>query len=132
MQSGSAFTSRSFKKHSLNSQDAKAAAKLFSCPTRSSKSMINCLRNIDDEKLVNCTSIFNRTQRFFESTWIPTNEAKVEGAYITENPYDLLDQKKMRDLPWMTGLVTDEGLLWTASEMIIKINNKISLMLFLF
>ena len=114
MQSGNAFTSRSFKESKQNSQFAKAAAELFGCPTRNSKFLVNCLRNISDKKLVKCTSIFNSTQWFFKSTWVPTNEAKVEGAYLTENPYDLLDQKRMKDLPWMTGLATDEGLSWVA------------------
>ena len=59
------------------------------------------------------SSIFSTIARFAQLTWTPTDEPEADDAFLTDSPENLIDQNQMKDLPFMTGVVTDEGLLIT-------------------
>lgn len=46
--------------------------------------------------------------------WTPTDEPNIEGAFLTENPANLVD--KIRDMPFMIGGVANEGLFISSGE----------------
>ena len=61
-------------------------------------------------------AIEHNNSNFPELSWIPTNELESENAFLTDSPRNLMAQKKMKDLPFMSGTVQDEGLLITLSK----------------
>lgn len=46
----------------------------------------------------------------------PTLEADADGAILTVHPEQSLKEGLYRDLPWITGVVEDEGLIKTAGK----------------
>ncbi|XP_043461862.1 esterase SG1-like [Leptopilina heterotoma] len=114
MQSGCSFTARSYNTAEKSAKIAKNAAEYFNCSTENSNLLVDCLRAIDNKILVNNSDIFPKIRNIFHSTWSPTIEPKVPGAYITENPFHILMGKKYRHLPGISGIVPDEGLNWIA------------------
>lgn len=81
-------------------QKSKLLAEKLQCPTTTSKSMIQCLRKQPIEKLVDQMV-----------TWFkPAVEKGNPNAFLPENPYKLLKDKKVYDLPWVTSNVFNESL----------------------
>ena len=64
-------------------------------------------------QLMDTSSVFNTIARFAKLTWTPTDESKSDDAFLTDRPENLINQNKMKDLPFMTGKVSNEGLLIT-------------------
>ena len=62
------------------------------------------------------SSIFSTIARFAKLTWTPTDESEADGAFLTDSPENLIDQNKIKDLPFITGQVSDEGLVITERE----------------
>lgn len=116
MQSGCPFTARSYNTAEKSAKIAKNAAEYFNCSTENSKLLVDCLRTVDYKILVNNSYIFPMIRNIFHSTWSPTIEPKVPGAYIMENPFQVLKEKKYRNLPGISGIVPDEGLTWIACK----------------
>lgn len=46
----------------------------------------------------------------------PVIEAKVEGAFLTEHPADIIKAGKAAAVPWVTGINTEDGALRAAGE----------------
>lgn len=57
----------------------------------------------------------------------PTLEAENEGAILTVHPVQSLKDGLFRDMPWMTGVTEEEGLLKSASNIF-----KFFLLIFIF
>ncbi|XP_033222098.1 esterase FE4-like [Belonocnema kinseyi] len=107
-QSGSALVPWGYRDRSLFKPDVNSIAKNVGCPTDNSEIIIKCLREKDAFELVNLTSyhVFD----FPDLKWIPTNEVESEDAFLTDSPQNLISRNEMRDYPFMTGTVADEGL----------------------
>nr|QYA71947.1 carboxylesterase [Anoplophora glabripennis]QYA71999.1 carboxylesterase [Anoplophora glabripennis] len=89
--------------------NSKKLAKLFDCPTESSMEMVECLRKI------NATLIIGQDTEFMEWDYDPmipfkpVIEPKVEGAFMTEHPVEMIESGKSADVPMIIGLNTEDG-----------------------
>lgn len=57
--------------------------------------------------------MFGTIARFAQLTWTPTNEPESEDAFLTDDPENLIAQNKVRDYPFISGNVVNEGLMIT-------------------
>lgn len=60
--------------------------------------------------------IFGTIARFAQLTWTPTDEPDDEGAFLTDSPQNLVKRNQMKDLPFISGVTSDEGLFLTSGE----------------
>jgi len=84
-------------------------ADLFACPANTSKDLISCLRTRDGYMLYDAESSIKFT---------PVVENEVgEGdeAFLTDFPKNILRSKDLELVPWMVGLTTSDGALFTAT-----------------
>lgn len=102
---------------------------MVGCPFNNSQILVNCLRKKNAEILLNTDSAFNTSLGFAPVKWVPTIEPDDKDAFLADSPKNLINKNQMKDLPFMSGIVTDEGLLITESIHIIK-TNSISLISF--
>ncbi|XP_046608323.1 esterase E4-like isoform X1 [Neodiprion virginianus] len=110
-ESGSALSIRCFRPKTTYVRRATELAELLDCPTDSTTGLVDCLRNRDAKEIIGTKSSFYVWENFPDIIWGPTDEPDVDGAFLTENPVNLYAAGKIRDLPWMTGVVHDEGLI---------------------
>ncbi|XP_049780690.1 esterase FE4-like [Schistocerca cancellata] len=80
------------------------------CDTDSSTMLIRCLRNRPAGQLVEKVLLFQPWNFNPFSPFAPVTEKPHEGAFITEDPLQALIGGKLRNLPWLTGVTTSEGL----------------------
>ena len=120
MESGHAISYRSFQERESYSEFARATGKLFGCPSNNSRWLVNCLRNVDANRLYDSISVFNETRRLFEMTWTPTNEPDSDGAFLIDTPFNLITKLKRKDYPWIHGMTKDEGLYFLKCELKFK------------
>ena len=64
-------------------------------------------------RLTDTGLIFSTISRFAQLSWTPTDEPEADGAFLTDSPENLINKNQMKDLPFMTGETSDEGLLIT-------------------
>ena len=62
------------------------------------------------------SNLFSKIARFTKLEWTPTDEPPSDAAFLTTSPVNLINQNQMKDLPFMTGQDTDEGLYITDRE----------------
>lgn len=91
-------------------------APLLSCALNTTDRFVNCLRKRSVDSLLSTKSIFSKLAEFAQIWWTPTDEPAADGSFLTDSPKNLINQNQMKDLPYITGEVTDEGLVNTASE----------------
>ncbi|XP_043476973.1 esterase FE4-like [Leptopilina heterotoma] len=108
IQSGNVLGAWSFRRRENYQPYLDTISKTVNCPNTNSETFVNCLRNQSVEKLLNIFKVKNEEYPLLH--WLPTNEAKSKDAFITERPEELMAQNKMRDLPFIVGSTTDEGL----------------------
>lgn len=89
---------------------------MLNCPYNNSKILVNCLRGKKAEVLLNTDSAFDTSLGFAPVKWTPTIEPDSKNAFLADSPKNLIHKNQMKDLPFMSGIVTDEGLLITHSE----------------
>ena len=116
IQSGSALCPWAYQKRSNFIIFVRQIAALVACPFITSESLVRCLRTKDVKTLINTSSIFGAISRLAQLTWTPTDEPESENAFLTENPKNLIKNNKMKDLPFISGTVSEEGLLITNSK----------------
>lgn len=85
-----------------------------------SKLTVNCLKNVDFKKLLNASNFYDLKKP--ELIWIPTNEMISKDAFLTESPENLVRDNKIKDYPFISGNVADEGLYVTAGKFIYRRN----------
>lgn len=113
IQSGSSLCPWAYQKRSRHSKYAKRLARIVWCPFKNTEKLVACLKKKSVKKLMKTIRIFDEVSRFAQLTWTPTDEPKADGAFLTDSPENLIKQNQMKDLPFMTGEVADEGLLIT-------------------
>ncbi|XP_024942043.1 esterase E4 isoform X2 [Cephus cinctus] len=113
IQSGSALSSWGYYKNSNYVEKAKLVGKYLNCPTKNSSYLVTCLRNINADKIIDTHSAFDMLSSLSNLIWGPTDEQEGEGAFITDDPANLLANGKLKDFPFISGLNRDEGLLIT-------------------
>ncbi|XP_063983590.1 juvenile hormone esterase-like [Diachasmimorpha longicaudata] len=112
-QSGSALCPWAFEDSTTYKDYSFALGEDFGCPTNSSEDLISCLRSVDLWDLVTNYDPFAPFRRETTITWMPTREPDIEGAFLTDLPIHLILGSKMQDLPNISGVVKDDGLILT-------------------
>ncbi|XP_046753867.1 juvenile hormone esterase-like [Diprion similis] len=83
------------------------------CSNKTSEALVKCLRGIDFAKIIATAPRFIRWHVWPVIVWAPTEEPDIEGAVFTDTTTNLFAAGKIRDLPWISGVVRDEALLYT-------------------
>ncbi|XP_065224299.1 venom carboxylesterase-6-like [Planococcus citri] len=90
-------------------ENSEKVASAFNCSYENVERMMACLRNKPANELIEEGSPFKngvyRGALFFG----PVIEPKHRGAFLTENPYRLLKDGKVKQVPFLTSLVETEG-----------------------
>ncbi|KAJ8687651.1 hypothetical protein QAD02_023445 [Eretmocerus hayati] len=99
---------------SINGSDIEKTTRLARDPKQIDKMMKKCMKNLDAREIihkgVDALSVWRRNP---SAIFGPTLEADIEGAILTVHPTYTLEKGLFRDIPWIVGLVEDEGLLKT-------------------
>lgn len=74
------------------------------------------MRERNPEILLNTISIFSTPWRLLTFTWTPTDESESEDEFLTERPRNLVANNLMMDVPFISGVVDNEGPLILAGE----------------
>ncbi|XP_043475410.1 esterase FE4-like [Leptopilina heterotoma] len=115
IQSGSSLSPWTCQESSIFKEPVIKIAKMVNCPYNNSKILVNCLRGKKAKVLLNTDSAFDTSLGFAPVKWVPTIEPDNKFAFLADSPKNLIDKNQMKDLPFMSGIVTDEGLLITHS-----------------
>ncbi|XP_043476975.1 esterase FE4-like [Leptopilina heterotoma] len=81
------------------------------CSCDDSEHVVDCLRNKSVETLLRAKK--SLVNNFPSLIWVPTDELNSEDAFLTDSPKNLIVKNKMKDQPFMSGTVVNEGLLQT-------------------
>ncbi|XP_063978679.1 carboxylic ester hydrolase-like [Diachasmimorpha longicaudata] len=73
--------------------------------------ILECLRNSYAHDITEKLSLFDEWFGSPHGIFGPTLEPDSDGALITRNPRTIIANEEFRDIPWITGVVSDEGLL---------------------
>ncbi|XP_015108518.1 esterase FE4 isoform X2 [Diachasma alloeum] len=112
-QSGSALCPWAFEDSTTYKGYSFALGEGFGCPTSPTEELIDCLRNVEAGVLVNNYDAFVDFRRESTVTWMPTREPDIEGAFLTDLPINLILRSRMQDLPNISGVVKNDGLILT-------------------
>ncbi|XP_051154450.1 uncharacterized protein LOC127277391 [Leptopilina boulardi] len=107
LQSGTALAGWAFRDKNDIFESVKKIAKYSMCPTKTTKSLINCLRETDANALLFWSNILGLVITIFQAPWVPTNEPNNKDAFLTDYPENLMNQ--MKDLPFISGVTENEG-----------------------
>ncbi|KAK9872458.1 hypothetical protein WA026_017926 [Henosepilachna vigintioctopunctata] len=80
-------------------ENAKRLAESLNCGSRNTNQMVDCLKRLPIEKLVNTSMAFK-----------PSVEKGIVNGFLPEHPYKLLKDKKVYDVPWVAANVVNESL----------------------
>ncbi|CAG9766219.1 unnamed protein product [Ceutorhynchus assimilis] len=108
-QSGTALNCWALTENPL--EKAKAVAKNVSCTTSSSKKMVECLRQVEGNALIQgLRTLFVYMDAVPITPFGPIVEKNPNGAFLSEHPYKMLQKGDVYDVPWITSNTKDEGL----------------------
>lgn len=113
MESGTALFPWGFQPRNLNKTCITQLGMVMFCPTTTTNDIVECLRNKELDNLLYDSYKYENFARYALKTWTPTEEIEAEGAFLAETPENLIAKGKMKDLPFITGTVKDEGLIAT-------------------
>ncbi|KAF2901295.1 hypothetical protein ILUMI_04893, partial [Ignelater luminosus] len=114
-QSGTAHTNWSLAPNGEGAKHSKQLAESLHCPTECSQRMVECLREVDAYEIIAKDKIFMKWDSDPMIPFKPVIEPNVEGAFLTEHPTDIIKSGKASDVPWITGLNTEDGVLRAAA-----------------
>ncbi|KAK5647001.1 hypothetical protein RI129_005465 [Pyrocoelia pectoralis] len=95
--------------------NAKRLANYLNCPTSSSEAIVECLKTVHSYEIV------KQDTRFMEYSFHPmipfkaVIEPEHEGAFLSEDPSEIIKLMKNAQIPLMTGLTTEDGAIGTAA-----------------
>ncbi|XP_046464767.1 venom carboxylesterase-6-like [Neodiprion pinetum] len=112
-QSGSALGIWSQLPRSGYSSRAYELGEYVGCSNKTSAALVKCLREIDFAKIIATAPRFIRWHIWPAIVWAPTDEPNIEGAVFTDTTANIFAAGKIRDLPWISGVVRDEAILYT-------------------
>lgn len=100
-----------------SAEKAKKMGALLDCPTNNNLEMIQCLRSKPAH------SISQAIKHFFVRHYAPTTpfgpviEKSADNYFINRHPAEIIKSGDAQDLPWLTGVVSEEGI-YPAAEFI--------------
>ncbi|XP_011870237.1 PREDICTED: venom carboxylesterase-6-like isoform X2 [Vollenhovia emeryi] len=91
-------------------EKAKKLSALMGCPTANTRDMIRCLRYRPAREIVQATSEFMTF--FFNpfSPFGPVVEKFGDAPFIDKTPVEIINNGEVQDVPWITGVTSEEGL----------------------
>ncbi|KAF2902651.1 hypothetical protein ILUMI_03536 [Ignelater luminosus] len=95
--------------------NAKRLAQFLDCPAESNREMIDCLSKVDAHDIVSQDTKFMVYSYDPLIPFKPVIEPNVKGAFITEDPIDIIKSGKSAEVPFITGLTTDDGAIKSAA-----------------
>ncbi|XP_023311605.1 venom carboxylesterase-6-like [Anoplophora glabripennis] len=110
-QSGTAIAPSATKKNAL--QRAKKLAVLLGCPDSPSEELKKCLKQRPVQDILNQLKYFYGFDLLPFAPFAPVVEKGSTNAFLDAEPYQLLKEGKVHDVPWITSFTTGEGLLLT-------------------
>ncbi|XP_043470033.1 venom carboxylesterase-6-like isoform X1 [Leptopilina heterotoma] len=113
IQSGSSLSPWCLQSSSKFREPVMKIAKMVQCSFNNSKTFVNCLRSKSVETLLHTNGAFDSKLDFHPVKWLPVEEPKNKDAFLIDSPKNLIANNKMKDLPFISGIVADEGLLFT-------------------
>ncbi|KAK9502367.1 hypothetical protein O3M35_011156 [Rhynocoris fuscipes] len=109
-QSGTALTPWASSAPGVGRARAIKIAKMAGCPTKNTKSMLNCLQQLDGRDLMRLTKHFPMNQLEMRPTFTPIVDSAAKDPFLPEEPHKL----KPLPVPWLTGCSNMEGIIKTA------------------
>lgn len=106
--SGTAFDCWAQTEKSL--EKAKKLATIMGCPTSSTRDMIQCLRYRPARALVEATKEFQPWLYNPFTPFGPVVEKYGDAPFIDQSPIDIIHSGNVEDVPWITSVVSEEGL----------------------
>jgi len=95
---------------------AKQLAGIVGCPTDNNQEMVDCLKATPGDQIVNAVSQFSVGGLALPNGWAPSKErGSGEFTFIDRSPEEIIASGDIQDLPWITGVVSEEGLFPTAT-----------------
>ncbi|XP_011864448.1 PREDICTED: esterase E4 [Vollenhovia emeryi] len=88
--------------------------KNLGCSTEKSKDLIECLRTKSAEEIIGTDNLFKKFGYCPMIPFRPVIEPEHPGAFLTEDPLISVREGRLLDIPWMTGVTSDEGALKVA------------------
>ncbi|KAF5277750.1 hypothetical protein FQR65_LT03730 [Abscondita terminalis] len=114
-QSGSTLSLWARPKNVLQALIAQQQALFVNCdPSVGMQAMVTCLRNVDASVLANSSDLFKTFSTEPYALYGPVTEVKTPlnpEPYITEDPLNLIQEGRFHKVPWIVGVVEDEGIL---------------------
>ncbi|XP_017785446.1 PREDICTED: venom carboxylesterase-6-like [Nicrophorus vespilloides] len=114
-ESGTALCPWAFSPKNEGLINSKKLAKLFKCPTDSTKKMVECLRKVDARDIIAKDSDFMLWDKDPMIPFKPVIEPEHKGALITKHPIELIKSGDVANVSWMVGLNSDDGALRVAA-----------------
>lgn len=108
-QSGNVFCPWTFSRPGTAKNKAESVAKELDCPTGSSKDLIDCLRTKNANDIIGTDRLFQVFDYCPMIPFRPVIEPDHEGAFLTDDPALLMKYGRLSDIPWMTGITSQEG-----------------------
>ncbi|XP_043262699.1 venom carboxylesterase-6-like [Colletes gigas] len=108
-QSGNGYCPWAVMRPGAAKKNAEKVADLLDCPSKDSKQLVACLRN---KKAVDIIGTDRAFQEFGYCPMIPFRpviEPIHPGAVLTEDPAVASRNGRLLDIPWMTGITSEEG-----------------------
>lgn len=115
-ESGSALTLWAYRPRAAYASRAFQLGEYVGCLNDTTDSLVDCLRTIPGSDITDIQGQFNLWNTFPGIMWGPTDEPDIEGAFLTDSPINLLTAGKIRDLPWISGVTSSEGLSFSRGE----------------
>ncbi|XP_011494689.1 PREDICTED: venom carboxylesterase-6-like, partial [Ceratosolen solmsi marchali] len=91
-------------------EKAKKLGAIMGCPTDDITAMVECLRYRPPRSIVQATSEFMPWLYNPYTPFGPIVEKTTENYFINESPAEIITSGKAQDIPWITGIVSEEGL----------------------
>nr|AVM18988.1 odorant degrading protein 18 [Holotrichia parallela] len=89
-------------------KSATQLADILGCPTETSKELIDCLKSRSGIKIAEALKSLSAV---WPLTYVPVVEPEHDGAFLTQHPYNMLLDKTVTDVPWISSVVGREGLI---------------------
>lgn len=106
--SGTAFDCWTQTENSL--EKAKKLAAIMGCPTGSIRDMVQCLRYRPGQALVQATKEFQPWLYNPFTPFGPVVEKYGDAPFIDQSPIEIVHSGNVQDIPWITSVVSEEGL----------------------
>ncbi|XP_076277825.1 carboxylic ester hydrolase-like [Lasioglossum baleicum] len=108
-QSGNGYCPWAVSRPGAAKKNAIKLADLLGCSSKDTKQMIACLRKINVRDIIATDRAFQVFGYCPMIPFRPVVEPKHPGAFLTEDPAISSRNGRMMDIPWMTGVTSEEG-----------------------